>query len=80
MSLFNKNTPFNWTNHKIIEYLDEFIELYKERPIKDNFGGMKFPHMFGLFFLFGIRFFKILITYKGSNFFISFCTINRYHK
>jgi len=51
MSLFNKNTPFDWTNHKITKYLDEFIELYKQRPIKDNSGGMKFPHMFGLFFL-----------------------------
>jgi|TARA_B110000483_G_C18190274_1_gene540640 hypothetical protein len=51
MNLFNKNTPTNWNNHEILKYLDEFIELYKERPVKDNSGGMKFPHMFGLFFL-----------------------------
>ena len=51
MNLFNKNTPAKWSNYDIIKYLDEFIELYKERPIKDNTGGMKFPHMFGLFFM-----------------------------
>jgi|AntAceMinimDraft_13_1070369.scaffolds.fasta_scaffold26449_1 hypothetical protein len=51
MNVFNKNTPVKWNNYDIIKYLDEFIELYKERPIKDNTGGMKFPHMFGLFFL-----------------------------
>ncbi len=51
MNVFNKNTPIKWNNDDIIKYLDEFIKLYKERPIKDNTGGMKFPHMFGLFFL-----------------------------
>ena len=50
MNLFNKNVPNQWNNSEIIKYLDEFIELYKERPIKDNSGGMKFPHMFALFF------------------------------
>ena len=35
----------------IINYLDEFCELYKLRPIRDNSGGAKFPHMFGLFYI-----------------------------
>ena len=50
-NLIDKHPPVQWNNHEIIKYLDEFIELYKEKPIKDNSGGMKFPHMFGLFFL-----------------------------
>jgi len=28
---------------------EEFIDIYKNKPIKDNTGGMKIPHMFGLF-------------------------------
>ena len=35
----------------IINYLDEFSKLYKQRPIHDNSGGAKVPHMFGLFYI-----------------------------
>lgn len=32
-------------------YLQEFLPLYKERPIIDNNGGMKIPHMFAAYCL-----------------------------
>ena len=51
MKFFNKNVPTDWNNFEIVKFLDEFLEIYKERPIKDNSGGMEFPHMFGLYFL-----------------------------
>ena len=35
-----------WDKNDMRYYLDEFHELYKNRPIKDNDGGMKSPHMF----------------------------------
>jgi hypothetical protein len=31
------------------ELYKEFVEIYKDKPIKDNTGGMKSPQMFGLF-------------------------------
>ena len=37
--------------YKILNYLDEFNKLYKNRPIKSNKGGMMFPQMFGLFYI-----------------------------
>jgi hypothetical protein len=30
----------------LVDYLDEFLDLYKDRPIQDNEGGMLSPHMF----------------------------------
>lgn len=36
-------------NHDIMRELDEFSHLYSQRPIFDNSGGMKSPHMFGLY-------------------------------
>jgi hypothetical protein len=35
-----------WDKDDMKSHLNEFWELYKERPIKDNDGGMKSPHMF----------------------------------
>jgi len=46
---FFKKSKIENTN-TILSYLDEFNELYKNRPIKSNQGGMMFPHMFGLFY------------------------------
>ena len=40
-----------WTRSEIIDYLDEFESIYADRPIKDNKGGMKAPHMFALWFM-----------------------------
>ncbi len=37
------------TNEEIKKYLPEFIEIFKNRPIIDNIGGMGFNHSFGLF-------------------------------
>ncbi|GHA21355.1 hypothetical protein GCM10008090_34080 [Arenicella chitinivorans] len=40
-----------WTRSEIISHLDEFEAIYAERPIKDNQGGMKAPHMFAVWFM-----------------------------
>jgi hypothetical protein len=43
-------TP-NWTREEMIASLDEFVTLYQERPIQDNTGGMKAPHLFAVWFM-----------------------------
>lgn len=40
-----------WTRDEIMASIDEFSEIYANRPIKDNRGGMKAPHMFGAWFM-----------------------------
>jgi len=40
-----------WTRDEIVKSIDEFLELYSKRPIKDNQGGMKSPHMFAVWFM-----------------------------
>ncbi len=40
-----------WTRSEILENIDEFAALYADRPVKDNRGGMKAPHMFALWFM-----------------------------
>ena len=40
-----------WDRDKAIAALPEFFELYKERPIKDNKAGMRFPHMFATWYM-----------------------------
>jgi hypothetical protein len=44
-----KNTK--WKNEELLYYLDEFKSLYQNRPIKNNEGGMKSPHMFPAWFV-----------------------------
>jgi len=39
-----------WTEENLRESLKEFVDLYKQRPIRDNTGGMKSPHMFATWF------------------------------
>lgn len=39
------------SNSKLNSELKKFLRIYKDRPIKDNKGGMKINHMFGLFVL-----------------------------
>ena len=39
------------SNSKLKSELKKFLRIYKDRPIKDNKGGMKINHMFGLFVL-----------------------------
>ena len=50
MTIISISSPA-WTNEDIINSFDEFNELYKSRPIKDNVGGMKLPHAFASFFM-----------------------------
>lgn len=40
-----------WTNDDLRASLKEFVELYKQRPIENNRGGMKSPHLFPTWFL-----------------------------
>jgi hypothetical protein len=41
--------PFD--RQELIDSLEEFATLYKDRPIEDNHGGMCAPHMFGAWFM-----------------------------
>jgi hypothetical protein len=43
-------TPI-WSYNEIEKYLEEFLEIYKKRPIQDNQGGMKTPHMFAVWYI-----------------------------
>lgn len=40
-----------WTRSEILDSLDEFVSIYADRPISDNQGGMKAPHMFAVWFM-----------------------------
>lgn len=40
-----------WTREEMIASLDEFVSLYQQRPIQDNTGGMKAPHLFAVWFM-----------------------------
>lgn len=40
-----------WTRSEIAASLDEFARIYARRPIQDNQGGMKAPHMFATWFM-----------------------------
>lgn len=40
-----------WTRLELKNSLEEFSNIYKERPIKDNQGGMKSVHLFYIWFL-----------------------------
>jgi len=41
----------DWTYEELRESILEFLELYKKKPLPDNEGGMKSPHMFATWFL-----------------------------
>jgi hypothetical protein len=41
----------NCNNFNIIDEINNFNLLYKNRPVFDNHGGMKAPHMFWVYFL-----------------------------
>ena len=41
----------SWTDNDLRNSLKEFSEIYKQRPILDNTGGMKSPHMFPTWFV-----------------------------
>ena len=47
---FKKNHPA-WNYNEIVEEVKIFCDLYEERPIKNNVGGMRFNHAFALYFI-----------------------------
>lgn len=46
-----ENKFLNWTYNEIKIHISDFCEIYKNRPIKKNKGGMLFPHMFAFYFI-----------------------------
>ena len=40
-----------WTHQEVLDGLDAFAEVYANRPIGDNRGGMRAPHLFALWFM-----------------------------
>jgi len=40
-----------WSHDEILKTLEDFVAVYKQRPIRDNLGGMQAPHMFALWFI-----------------------------
>ena len=66
---YKKNPP-NWTNHEFLNELKIFTSIYKTRPVKENKGGMMFPHMFATFFILRKLKPKLVIesgVYKGQS-------------
>jgi len=45
---FIKN-PIKFKKIELHKFLKEFDKLYKKRPIKNNIGGMQYPHMFAVY-------------------------------
>lgn len=46
----------DWNYDDLLEMIPPFLELYSKRPLEDNEGGMKSPHMFALYcFLMKLR-------------------------
>jgi len=41
----------NWSTEEIKESIPEFLRLYESKPIDNNEGGMKSPHMFATWFI-----------------------------
>lgn len=69
-----------WTRENMIDSLEEFASLYAHRPIADNVGGMKAPHVFLAWFV--MRFLKPrfiiesgVLRGQGSWFFEKACSI-----
>ena len=50
MKSFQKNVP-NWKEKEFLIELKKFSKIYKNRPIKNNKGGMRFEHMFATYFM-----------------------------
>lgn len=41
----------DWSNEELRAAIPEFLALYEQRPIKDNQGGMRSPHLFATWFM-----------------------------
>ena len=46
-----KINSLNWSYSEMTIKLKKFVEIYRERPIKKNFRGMRFNNMFALYFI-----------------------------
>lgn len=58
-----------WTTEDIINVFDEFAEIYANKPIIDNHGGMKAPHAFASYFMLKTMNPKVIIesgVWKGQ--------------
>lgn len=59
----------DWNNSDLVNYLPQFYELYEQRPIEDNNGGMMSSHLFPMYFLLKKLNPKVIIesgVYKGQ--------------
>jgi hypothetical protein len=59
----------NWNVSDIINTFDEFVEIYANKPINDNQGGMKAPHAFASYFMLKTMQPKVIIesgVWKGQ--------------
>ena len=50
MKTFNKNSS-KWNKDEILNELEVFKSLYKDRPVKENIHGMRFQHMLATYFI-----------------------------
>ncbi len=50
MQLIRELGSPSWTRNDLIAALHEFTTIYPNRPVKDNDGGMKAPHLFATWF------------------------------
>ncbi len=39
----------DWSRQELVSFLPDFLKIYNDRPIKDNQGGMRSPHMFAFY-------------------------------
>ena len=51
MQLIKSIGNVTWTREDLINKLDDFVDIFKQRPIKNNLGGMKSTHMFYVWFI-----------------------------
>ncbi len=51
MQEFRQIGELNWTYDELRKSIPEFVDLYEKRPIKNNLGGMRSPHMFATWFM-----------------------------
>lgn len=50
MKIYKKNPP-KWSYYSMRDKLNSFDKIYASRPIKNNYGGMGYPHMFALYYM-----------------------------
>lgn len=48
--MINTSNKIGYSQEEVAEALAEFRQIYSERPVKDNHGGMRSPHLFNTWF------------------------------